>query len=115
MAKNGIFGALIGAAVVGVAWVLSVAFQSSIALGSTIPAAKESAGVRSPEGGLVAEYTVITSQTATSRETQSGKLRDVTAIDFYTGYVVVRTKDGAGTVFFADRTVALFWGPPKPE
>jgi len=64
---------------------------------------------------LVVEYTVVKSQTATSRETGGGKLTGVTAIDFYPGLIVVQTNKSGGMVFWAERTLEFAWHPARRE
>ena len=71
--------------------------------------------VRSPEGRLVVTFSVTTSRTQGSEAWQSGDIEGVTAIEFHPGFVVVQTREGAGTVFFPDKTKGLNWKLKKGE
>jgi hypothetical protein len=91
---------ILGACVVAAALVVSLIPRG----GGPAPAV-----VRSAEGGLEVDYMVQTSPTTA----EGSKLTSVTAIEFHPGYVVVRTREGRGTVFFPERTQRLSWSLAK--
>ena len=69
-------------------------------------------GIHSADGRLEVGYMVQTSPTTTEGATMGR----VTDIEFCPNYVVVRTQDGRGRVFFSERTQRLDWflKPPPP-
>jgi hypothetical protein len=92
--RNTVFAALLGAGIVGLAWFL---------LGSLSPAVHRQ--VFSESGGEIrVSYTHIT-----ANGTESGQIRNVRAIEYQPGCVVVHDKNGAGTVFFPQHTRELSW------
>jgi hypothetical protein len=90
-------GVVLGAAIIGAIWAGTHVFDSG------------APGIRSHEGGYVVAYSVITSKTQAGESSEGGEIGSVFAIEFYPAYVVVRSKEGRGNVFFPERTKSLSW------
>jgi hypothetical protein len=61
--------------------------------------------VHDPTGGMVVQFTVQTSPTSSS----GGSLEQIERLDFHPGYVVARSTNGSGRVFFNNTTQSLSW------
>ena len=94
VSQTTLFAALLGAGVVGLAWLLMGNGSSSVPR-----------QVFPDSGGTIqVNYTTIT-----AHGTESGEVRNVRAIEFHPACVVVRDKKGDGTVFFPQHTRSLTW------
>jgi hypothetical protein len=71
------------------------------------------ARLHSPDGGLVVDFQVHTSPSST----EGSKIEGITDIEFYGSYILVKTKQGGGMIFFNERTRSLSWytAAPRPE
>ena len=65
--------------------------------------------IHSAGGSLAVHYMVHTSPTSA----EGSRMHGVSDIEFYPTYVVVKTKNGSGSVFFAERTQKLEWSLTK--
>jgi hypothetical protein len=95
-------GVFLGAAIIGGIWA-GMYYFSALSPNSGSP------GIRSHEGSYVVEYNIITSKTQTGESSEGGDIGNVVAIEFYPAYIVVRSKEGRGKVFFPERTKSLGW------
>jgi len=93
--RKNLLAALLGAGIVALAWLL---------IGNTSPSVPRQ--VLSDSGGNIrVSYTVV----SPGGGIESGQIRDVRAIEFHPGCIVVRRKDGDATVFFPQSTRSLTW------
>jgi hypothetical protein len=102
--KPAAFGVLVGAVVVGAVWALLARVP--------LAPAPSAPGVFSEDGEIQVRYMIQTSPTGAEGST----IDNAAAIEFYPGYVVVKRRDGSGTVFTASHTRELYWNRrPKAE
>jgi hypothetical protein len=98
MYKQLAVGVLIGAAVVGGLWATTRSMSSA------------SSRIRPhDEPYMLVNYSILTSKTQATEAWEDGVMEKVVAIDFHPGWIVVQTEQGAGQVFFPERTRYLRW------
>ena len=101
---------ILGGCIVAAALVVTLVPRSMSGSG---PIAREGDGpttrVHSPDGNLKVEYSVQTTTTTA----QGGMLEEVSAIEFYATYVVVRDKHGGGRFFNNEQMRQLNWWVQK--
>jgi hypothetical protein len=105
MSKQSVVGAIVGMMIVGLIW----CGTEFLFPAKGVPPVK---GVPSVTGNLMVDYMLSTSPTSSS----GSRFDDVGAIEFHTGYVVIRRVLG-GNVLPADRIQRFDWCvvPPEPE
>ena len=88
--KQTVIAAIIGAAVVAAAWVLTTFFAP---------------GVPTVRGDLKVSYMVVTSPSTSTGDTVEG----ISAIEFHPGYIVTKDVKGNGRAFFPNNTQEFKW------
>jgi len=103
---------ILGGCIVVAALILSLVPRTGTAPASLVPqnGAAPAKGIHSAEGNLEVAYMVQTSPSTAEGSTMSG----VTDIEFYPRYVVVKSKQGGGKVFYNERTQSLNWSLTSP-
>jgi hypothetical protein len=95
--------------IVAAALVLSLAPRSMSAFGAGPETGSVGPGpamrVHSADGDLVVDYNLQSSPTSSA----GSKMDGVSDIEFYDRYVVVKTKEGGGMIFFHAQTQKLRW------
>lgn len=93
--KANVIAAIIGASVVGLAWVLTSYFAP---------------GVTIVRGDFRVRHTVVT-----STGTSGGEGGGITAIEFHPHYIVLKDRMNGGSVVFLERTHDFSWRVDKHE
>jgi hypothetical protein len=110
--------AILGGCTVAAALVLSLVARSTSGSGAVAARGVPDTGsggagpvmqVRSPEGNLAVDFQIQTSSTTW----EGSKIANVSDIEFYAGYVVVKTTQGSGMIFYNERTRSLSWSQTK--
>ncbi len=95
---------ILGVSIVVAALILSLAPRLGSGWGeSTGPPMS----IHSPDGNLVVVSQVQTSPTSS----ENSEIANVSDIEFYPAYVVVKTSERGGAVFYNERTRKLSWSP----
>jgi hypothetical protein len=97
---------ILGGCAIAAALIFSMALRN---IGGSGPTAGPTMSIHSADASLVVDFQIQTSPTST----EGSRIGDVSDIDFYAGYVVVKTKQGSGTIFYNERTKSLSWSLAK--
>jgi hypothetical protein len=97
---------ILGGCVIVAALIFSVVPRNT---GGPGPTAGPTMSIHSADASLVVDFQIQTSPTSS----EGSKIGDVSDIEFYAGYVVVKTKQGSGMIFYNERTKSLSWSLAK--